>query len=61
MPDNSEPDHSPSPNSGISSMVGWLGFFLLVFVVAGLAFYLAGDSQKAADSSKPMATTQGAR
>lgn len=54
MPDASEPG-TQARNSG---MIGWLGFFLLVFAVAGFAFYLAGDSRNAGDSATPAATAQ---
>ena len=46
-----------SEASARNSAIGWLGFFLLVFAVAGSAFYFAGDS-KVADRAKPAAVTQ---
>jgi len=42
MADNPDRDRAGRP--GVTGMLGWLGFFLLVFVIAGLGFYFAGDS-----------------
>jgi hypothetical protein len=43
MSDHSGPGRNETEASN-SSMMKWLGFFLLVFAVAGLAFYITGDS-----------------
>jgi hypothetical protein len=52
---NGRPDAaSRSP----SAMLSWLGFFLLVFVVAGLAFYLTGNAKQVADNPQSSAVTQ---
>jgi hypothetical protein len=43
-----------------ATMMKWLGFFLLVFAVAGLAFYITGDGRDVTGGiDRPM--TQGAR
>lgn len=42
-------------------MLGWLGFFLLVFAVAGLAFHLTGKPEKSDDSASPPEITRETR
>jgi hypothetical protein len=37
-----QPSERPSSVARQSGVWNWLGFFLLVFAVTGLAFYLAG-------------------
>jgi hypothetical protein len=50
----SEQRDSNQGTSGTKVLAAWLGFFLLVFTVAGLAFYFGDDTPP----TNPTATAQ---
>ena len=60
MSDGPQQGRGPGPGAGPSSMLAWLGFFLLVFTVAGLGFYLLGEPGNGANSERPPAISQSA-
>lgn len=44
MADQPQAGQDDDPAASKTIMIKWLGFFLLVFALAGLAFHMAGDS-----------------
>ena len=44
MADQPRAGHDGNPAASKTTMIKWLGFFLLVFALAGFAFHMAGDS-----------------
>lgn len=56
MPDDLDPREPSSPFGRNANLAAWLGFFLLVFAVAGIALYVGG-SQSVPDGGTPVTTT----
>jgi hypothetical protein len=53
-PDRQPPEKAP----GMASLLAWLGYFLVVFAVAGLAIYFAADPRPESASGGPALATQ---